>query len=362
MTRAPRVLISGACLGQPAGGVRRHNAELLPRLERLLREGGGGLTVMEGRTPVGWDLPETVGRVQSNVPYQPAVVRALTESRELDRCIAASARSGAPFDLAHTGHLPAPSRLSLPFTITIHDLRSLDFRGASLTRRLVGRRTLKSAIRQARRVLCVSEAMRARIVEEFPVAASKLDLVGNGEDHLERLPRAPSRSPFMLHVGHLEPRKNLSLIVEALGRFPALPRLVLAGAGKGGSAARLMRAARYRGLANRIELLGAVSDAELARLYSTAACAVFPSVLEGFGIGPAEALRAGCPAAVSSIPAHLEVSGDGAVHFAPDSPDDFARAVMECVATSEVRRLPGATRRWDDCAARWYEALLRASA
>ena len=60
--------------------------------------------------------------------------------------------------------------------------------------------------------------------------------------------------------------------------------------------------------------------------------------------------------------AHLEVGGNGAVHFAPDSPDDFARAVMECIATSEVRRPPGATRLWDDCAARWYEALLRASA
>lgn len=204
--------------------------------------------------------------------------------------------------------------------------------------------------------------MRSRILEEFPTAAAKLDLVGNGEDHLELLPRAPGPSPFMLHVGHVEPRKNLTLIVEAMHRFPALPRLVLAGAGKGGSASRLLAAAEHRGLAGRVELLGAVSDEQLSRLYSTAACAVFPSVLEGFGIGPAEALRAGCPVAVSSIPAHLEVGGNGAVPFAPDAPDDFARAVMECIAVSAVRRLPGAERRWDDCAERWYEALLRASA
>lgn len=361
MTRAPRVLVSGACLGQPAGGVRRHNAELLPRLERLLREGGGGLTVMEGRTPVGWELPEAVARVPSDVPYQPALLRALREGRGLSRCAAAAARSGAPFDLVHTGHLPAPARLALPFTITIHDLRSLDLGGASLARRIFGRLTLQSAVDRARRVLCVSEAMRSRILEEFPTAAAKLDLVGNGEDHLDRLPRAPGPSPFMLHVGHLEPRKNLSLIVEAMHRFPALPRLVLAGAGKGRSAKRLLVAAEHRGLEGRIELLGAVSDAQLSRLYSTAACAVFPSVLEGFGIGPAEALRAGCPVAVSSIPAHLEVGGDGAVPFAPDSPDGFARAVMECVAVSAVHRPPGAERRWDDCAGRWYEALLRAS-
>ena len=295
MTRAPRVLVSGACLGQPAGGVRRHNAELLPRLESLLRQAGGGLAVVEGRTPVGWDLPPQVVRVPSDVPYQPALMRALKEGRAL------------------------------------------------------------------RRVLCVSDAVRARIVEEFPSAASRLDLIGNGEDHLSLLPRTPSTSPFMLHVGHVEPRKNLALIIEAMSRYPALPRLVLAGASKGDAAARLLAVAEHRGLAGKIEMLGPVADEELARLYSTAACAVFPSVLEGFGIGPAEALRAGCPVAASAIPAHLEVSGDGATFFSPADPDDFARAVMECVAVSAISRPPGNEHRWEDCAGRWFEALMRAS-
>lgn len=361
MTRAPRVLVSGACLGQPAGGVRRHNAELLPRLESLLRQAGGGLAVMEGRTPVGWDLPPQVARVPSDVPYQPALMRALKEGRALRRCLGDAARSGAPYDLVHTGHLPTPTRLPVPYTLTVHDLRSLDFRGVSLARRAVGRRALGSAIARARRVLCVSDAVRARIVEEFPSAASRLDLIGNGEDHLSLLPRTPSTSPFMLHVGHVEPRKNLALIIEAMSRYPALPRLVLAGASKGDAAARLLVVAEHRGLAGKIEMLGPVADEELARLYSTAACAVFPSVLEGFGIGPAEALRAGCPVAASAIPAHLEVSGDGATFFSPADPDDFARAVMECVAVSAISRPPGNEHRWEDCAGRWFEALMRAS-
>ncbi|MDG1050463.1 MAG: glycosyltransferase family 1 protein [Planctomycetota bacterium] len=361
MTRAPRVLVSGTCLGQPAGGVRRHNAELLPRVERLLREGGGSLTVMEGRTPVAWSLPSAIDRVQSDVPYQPVLHRAALESRALKRCLARAVQSGAPFDLVHTGHLPAPRRLPVPFTLTVHDLRSLDFGGVSLARRFLGRRVLRDAFSRARRVLYVSEAMRARIVEEFPETTPKLDLIGNGEDHLTRLPRAPSASPFMLHVGHVEPRKNLSLIIEAMDRFPALPRLVLAGAGKGDAIPRLIAAAGHRGLSAKIELLGTVSDETLARLYSTAACAVFPSVIEGFGIGPAEALRAGCPVAASAIPAHLEVSGSGAALFSPSSPDDFARAVMECVGVSTAPAPHAPGHFWDECAARWHEALLRSS-
>ncbi len=316
---------------------------------------------MEGRTPVGWDLSPDIARVASDVPYQPAPMRALTEGRALRRCLEDAAGSGAPFDLVHTGHLPTPARLPVPYTLTVHDLRSLDFRGASLVRRAVGRRVLSSAITRARRVLCVSDAVRARIVDEFPSAASRLDLIGNGEDHLPLLPRSPSTSPFMLHVGHVEPRKNLALIIEAMDRYPALPRLVLAGASKGDAAARLLAVAEHRGLAGKIEMLGPVSDEELAHLYSTAACAVFPSVLEGFGIGPAEALRAGCPVAASAIPAHLEVSGDGATYFSPSGPDEFARAVMACVAVSATARPPEGEHRWDDCAGRWFEALMRAS-
>ena len=71
---------------------------------------------MEGRTPVGWDLPPHIARVPSDVPYQPALMRALKESRALRRCLGDAARSGAPYDLVHTGHLPTPTRLPVPYT------------------------------------------------------------------------------------------------------------------------------------------------------------------------------------------------------------------------------------------------------
>ena len=78
---APRVLVSGVVLGQPMGGVRRHNQELLPRLARLLEEDGGGLAILEGRKPVALELPPSIERFPSSVPSSPPLVRAMGESR-----------------------------------------------------------------------------------------------------------------------------------------------------------------------------------------------------------------------------------------------------------------------------------------
>lgn len=364
MTRPLRVLVSGVCLGQPAGGVRRHNAELLPRLAALLAEDGGGLAVMEGQLPIDWELPRGVERLPSAVPFQPASRRGLLEGRALRACLSAAAARGEPFDVVHTAHLPAPRNLPAPLTVMIHDLRSLDFPGAPFLKRVAGRPVLRSAVRHAARVGCVSDAVLARLLAEFPELDGRVDLIGNGEDHLPVVPRAPSTSPFMLHVGHVEPRKNLALLLESMTRFPALPRLVLAGAGKGNELTRLLAAAERAGLSSRIEALGSVSDEELSGLYATAACAVFPSVLEGFGIGPAEARHAGCPVAASDIPAHREVSGEAASYFSPGDPDDLARSVMGCIAGGQLGRgaePPAPQHRWDHCAERWH-ASLRAAA
>ncbi len=73
--RAPRVLLSGVALAQPMGGVVRHNLELLPRLARLLADAGGGLTILEGRERIAFELPG-IERVASDVPPRPPFARA----------------------------------------------------------------------------------------------------------------------------------------------------------------------------------------------------------------------------------------------------------------------------------------------
>ena len=354
MSRPIRVLVAGSVLGQPMGGVRRHNAELLPRVAERVAQAGGHLAILEGLTKIEFALPEAVELIPSNVPYQPPPMRAAREARALRQTLADARRRGEPFDLVHTGHLPAPRRLGTPYTITIHDLRSLDLDRAPFTKRLLGKHLLERAFKNAARIGVVSNWMEARIGQAFPFAAGRTNLIGNGFDHLPLYPRAPASTPFLLHVGHVEPRKNLDLLVRALHLDPSLPRVVLAGRTAPGAFESLESLATKLGVQARIELLEHPSDEEIARAYAECACAVFPSRLEGFGIGPAEARRAGTPIAVSDIPAHAELLGDDVPTFGTDDPDGLVRAVERAV-TARAPQISDGIRSWDDCAAAWFE-------
>lgn len=365
---APRVLVSGVVLGQPLGGVVRHNAELLPRVAGLLREHGGALAVLEGRVPITFDLPPEVERLPSDVPWLPTALRAAFEGRALARALQAARDAGRPFDLVHFGHHPVPRRVDAPFTLTVHDLRSLDLDRAPFVRRLLGPKIIGSAVRRAARVFTVSEATRARLAHHFGVDASAVDLVPNAVDHLPVQPRTSDSfgAPYLLHVGHVEPRKNLALVLEALALDASLPRLVLAGVAKNDEDARLRARARALGVEARVEFLGAIDEAALCARYAGAAAVVLPSRLEGFGIAALEALRAGVPLAASDIPAHVEVAGDAAERFAADDPAACAAAVRRALAhgpgEADRGRAVAARTSWDASARAWFEGWLRAAA
>lgn len=358
MSSAPRLLVSGVVLGQPMGGVRRHNAELLPRLAQRLRAAGGGLGVLEGAVPIPFELPDTVERIPSNVPFQPPHMRALAESRALRAALAAAAAAGRAFDLVHTAHLPAPRALGVPVTRTVHDLRSIELERAPFVRRLIGGRVLRRAFEGARAVGVVSDWMASRVVEEWPFLEGRVHVIGNGADHLPVLPRQPEDPGFALHVGHVEPRKDLETLVRSLGDARGPARVVLAGRAVARELDRLRGIAVELGAADRLEHVTPKDDQALARLFAAARVAVFPSRLEGCGIGPLEALRAGCPTAVSDIPAHREVAGPGAARFEVGDVDGLLDAVDRALAASP----PAAElRTWDSAADAWLEMVAAAA-
>lgn len=358
MTRPLHVLVSGVVLGQPMGGVRRHNQELLPRLAARLEGDGGRLAVLEGSTPVAFDLPPNIERLPSSVPYQPAIARTFSEARALRRAVRDAARAGQPFDLVHTAHLPAPRRLGVPVTRTVHDLRSLDLEGQPTWRRLSARAALRRAFTGARAIGVVSHAVEERLARDWPELTGRVALVGNGDDHLPLVARAPESPGFALHVGHVEPRKGLGVLVQALAAQDGPARVVLAGRAVGGELDRLRNLARSLGVDERLEHVQPENDQALGALYSRARCAVFPSRLEGFGIGPVEAMRAGCPTIVSDLPAHREGTGGGARTFPAGDVEALVRAIATLPA--EQQRAPGA-RSWNECADAWHRMLVDAA-
>ncbi len=329
--RAPRVLVLGTLFGQPMGGVRRHNAELLPRAAKLLHERGGSLAVLEGRDPAAFDLPTPIERLRGEITAHPLLARWRTEGIAVRRALARAREGGRPFDLVHTAHLPAPSPLERPFTITIHDLRHLQPGFARHEKRLAAGIVVASAVRRAARVITVSGAVRNEIAERFRIDVARIRVVPNAADHFDPLPRNPARDAPILYVGHVEKRKNLEVVVRALAEDRSLPSLLVAGAPKDHEDERLRELARRLRVAERVRFRGAFAESELPLLYAHAACVVLPSTIEGFGIPALEAQRARAPLAVARISALVEVAGEDAQTFAPEDPGSCAQAIRSAI-------------------------------
>ncbi|MCY2961998.1 MAG: glycosyltransferase family 1 protein [Planctomycetota bacterium] len=354
---APRVLVSGVVLGQPAGGVRRHNAELLPRIARLLVARGGSLAVLEGRERIEFELPREIERLASTVPGGPPIARAAAEGHALRSAIASARAAGRPFDLVHTAHFPVPRSLALPFTLTIHDLRALSLASAPLTRRLVAGSVIGGAARRAARVFTVSHTTAREIAARLRVEDAIV--IGNGGDHFAPRPRAAGAGAPLVHLGHLEPRKNLDVLVAALARDASLPALELWGAAKADEADRLAGIAAKQGVSARVRFRGPYADAELATILAGCAAVVLPSRLEGFGIAVLEAQRARAPLAIADAGALPEVAGPDTPRFDPDDAGACAAAIRRALesrpADLDRAAAHAASFTWDRSAQVWCE-------
>jgi len=273
--------------------------------------------------------------------------------------------AGEPFDLVHTAHLPAPRLGRTRYTLTVHDLRHLAGGRAAVARRALAAAACARAIRGAAATIAVSESVRGAILERFGVDPARVRVVPNAADHLGLRPRAAGPDAPILCVGHLEPRKNVELLLRALAADAGLPDLALAGAGKGEEGARLRSLARRLGVDSRTRFLGAPSDEELAELYASAACVALPSRIEGFGIPAIEAQRARVPLAVARTAALVEVAGDETPSFSPDDPAECARAIRRAIgapAAAIERAAANAARfSWDASARALVEAWTAAA-
>jgi glycosyltransferase involved in cell wall biosynthesis len=221
-------------------------------------------------------------------------------------------------------------------TVTIHDLRSLHLAHSPFSRRFFARSILGAAVQRASRVYTVSETVRSALVEGFHLPPYKVVLVPNAADHFTPLPHTPGPGAPMLHVGHLEARKNIGLLIEALALDPGLPDLLLAGAAKGSEGARLAALAEKRGVSGRVRFHGHFEDGELPALLALSSCVVLPSLLEGFGIAALEAQRARVPLAIAETAALVEVAGTDVPRFPADDAAACARAIRAALAASPV--------------------------
>jgi glycosyltransferase involved in cell wall biosynthesis/GT2 family glycosyltransferase len=311
----PRLIINGRFLGQPQSGVQRFAYEMARELSDIWPQAS--------ELPVALCPPGTpavsapfrvknVGR-RSGVPWEQA---------DLPRAVA----GGLLVNLANTAPLLVRRQ-----AVVIHDMGTFDVPEAySWAFRAYYGIVLRVLARAGIRIVTVSEFSRSAVARHLGVPEGEIAVVGEGADHMRRLIADPgtlsrhglTQGGYVLAVGNLSRHKNLAILGEAAGalNMRGTP-LVIAGQinrifDSGG--VRLPEPARY---------LGRVSDAELKALYQGAACFIFPSLYEGFGLPAVEAMASGCPVLSSSAPGLRETCGDAALYFDPASPGDVAATV-----------------------------------
>jgi glycosyltransferase involved in cell wall biosynthesis len=225
--------------------------------------------------------------------------------------------------------------------VTVHDLSFEGDPGLTSRRdRFVFRRAVRASVKRADAILTVSEFTRGELLGAYGLEPERvvalpngLDPVFNGEAPPQRV-GAHDRARYALFVGTLHPRKDPLTAVEAIALVEPDLDLLMVGPDKG-EAGAVSSAVERLGLRGRVRLLGHVKPDELAELYRSAACLVFPSLYEGFGLPPLEAMACGTPVVAARTTSIPEVVGDAAILVKPRHPSALAGGIERAIADRE---------------------------
>lgn len=226
--------------------------------------------------------------------------------------------------------------------VTVHDLGYIYYPQAhTRLSRLYLHLSTRFSARAARRVIAISQATKRDLVKHYKVPARKIRVIYHGRDPIfvpvtderkvkETAAKYGVEQPYCIHVGTLQPRKNLGLLVDAWERLRARmerpPQLLLAGR-RGWLYDSLIDEVKAKGLGNLVKFADYVERDDLPALYSSAMALTFPSLYEGFGLPPLEAMSCGTPVIASTASSIPEVVGDAAIMLDPHDASAWADMV-----------------------------------
>ena len=261
-------------------------------------------------------------------------------------------------DLFHAPHYVLPPLTPCKSVVTIHDCIHLRFPQylPNSFAYAYARSSLWVATHRASRVLTVSEASKRDILRYFRVPEGKIDVIYNAIDERlgeplsnEEIGRVRERyqlnDPFVLYAGNIKPHKNLERLIEAFhmlrrNGFEHVKLLIIGD--EISQYATLRRAVHRHKLHKHVRFFGFVPDKTLAALYRLASVFVFPSLYEGFGLPPLEAMASGTPVITSNVSSLPEVVGDAALLIDPYESAEIANAIRrvltEPVLAADMRQ------------------------
>lgn len=263
-----------------------------------------------------------------------------------------------PFDLFHfCSQTDAPATLASPYLVTVldlipHRMAELYSRGKNRARFLLGRWIERRALKRACGLIAISEATRRDLVSLLGIPAERIAVTPLGVDrHLHPANetevaglcrRLQLAEGYLLYVGGIDRRKNIPFLLEvtrALAAQRPETELVLAGGYRDDpDFPDLVAHIQRLGLERAVRLVGYVPEEELAALYSGATAFLYPSLYEGFGLPPLEAMACGTPVVAADRTALPEVLGHAAVLADPEDVSEFTEAVLGILNHPERRR------------------------
>ncbi len=261
-------------------------------------------------------------------------------------------------DLLHMPWFYAPAVVPCRLVITVHDLTDLVHGPAGAPVVQAGRMHFaRRALAKASRILAVSNAARSELVRVFAIDEGKIDVIHNAlderfvreaypADEAAILERHAVNHPFVLYAGNIKPQKNLPRLIEAFAvakeelrgqtRFANLKLLLI-----GDELAKhpdLRRAVVRARVREDVRFLGFVPHSVLRVFYKRALAFLFPSLYEGFGLPPLEAMAHGTPVLASAIAALSEVFGEAALLVNPENVFEIARGIRQLLTDEALRQ------------------------
>jgi glycosyltransferase involved in cell wall biosynthesis len=336
-----RVAMMGRSLRGRFTGVARYTHELVRALSARQTE---DVTVFLTQAP---DLLDgvPVRRVRAAFPTPNEYARALWE-----QCVVPVQLGRIGFDVYHSPNYILPVAARCPTVVTVHDLAFLDPSLHRLRSSAYLSVLTAAALRKADRVICVSAYTRDALAERYPFAADRARVVEEGvsDRFREREPeeitgfrrRHALTRPYVLFVGTIEPRKNLPRLIDAFGhavrRAGTAHELLIVGA-RGWKDGPVRRAFERSLERDRIRFTGYLPDDELPLAYAGADAFAYPSVCEGFGLPPLEAMACGTPVLTSDVSALPDTTGDAALRVDPLDTGAIADGIAELMGDASVR-------------------------
>lgn len=342
-----RIGIDARFLGPEGTGIGRVLTKLLTQLEHLDRSNDYVVFLRKANWNRFTSLEPNFHKVLADVPWY-----SLKEQLLLPRLFGKE-----ELDLLFVPHLNIPIFYSGPMVVMIHDLIISEYKSKEMSTKnsllynlqhFGYSAVLRQSVRKAERIIVPSTATKASLQSMFPGSERKVVVNYEAADEnfgklkltqkeiKQVLEKYRLQKPFLLYVGNSFPYKNVTIILQALKTLPKEVKL-FAPSAQNKFLERLKEKAKELGVGNRVIFPGYVEDRELAAIYQSAGCFIFPSLAEGFGLPGLEAMSLGLPVVASDIPVFKEVYGDAAVYFDPKDATDLAGRVNLVLSEKKIQ-------------------------